>query len=118
MLGIEPLSTDINAFGEAIFYRSYCLRNRTMYLDPLTDPEMHAVKCHIDSLYPTIGMFDCKDPMDTFGLLATIHDAFDDQLMQEALSSSALEFFLAEMAQTSYHDVVHSSTEDHLRAPQ
>lgn len=72
----------------------------------------------MDSFYPTLGIFDGKDPMGTFGFLATICNAFDDQGMSEDLATRALGFFVAEEVQRAYHNVLYPGTEDPLGAPQ
>lgn len=74
--------------------RSYRLQSRSHYLEPRPDPALHQVKCHIDSLHPTLGIVNGNDAMETFGFLATIRDAFDRHNMLEALATRTMLFFL------------------------
>lgn len=60
--GLEQLNTDIDAFRDAFDYRSCCLHNPSTYLDPHNDPAIHKLKLQIYLIYPTVSIFDIKDP--------------------------------------------------------
>lgn len=117
MPALEPLATDIDAFRDAVEYRSYVLRNRSGYLEPRPNPALHKQKRQIDSIYPELGVFDGKNCIETFGFLATIRDAFDGQVVSEALVTRALGFFLSEATQKAYQNVFYLGIEDQMRTP-